>query len=204
MNQSEKRGAPQLDVQELELEQPQDSDKGTQKASLNPEDGTQEALPDPEEETREVPLDSGQETRKGPSDRKDETRKAPSDPDEETREAPSDPNEETRGAPSNPEKETQKAPSDSEKETKDVAGLAAGPTYLEGLVVPARQKFTISGNLPPNKAIAHVELTGVRRRERSSAATLLPTNEKATRNVCRCATAGARQFCRGRWKYLSR
>ena len=45
------RGAPQLDVQVVKLEQPQDPDKGTQ-----------EALPDPGQETREVPLDRKEET----------------------------------------------------------------------------------------------------------------------------------------------
>ena len=55
------------------------------------------------------------------------------------------------------EEETHEVPWDSEEETKDVAGLTAGLTDLEGPVVPTRRKLTISGNLPPNNAIAHVE-----------------------------------------------
>ena len=140
-----KKGAPQLDVLKLELEQPQDPVKGTQEASPSsegeireaspdPKEGTQETLPDPEE-IREAPLDPGQEAREVPSDCKEETREASSDPDEETRETPSDLNEKTWEVPSNPEKETQEAPSDSEK-TKDVAGLAAGSTDLERLSYP--------------------------------------------------------------------
>ena len=77
---------------------------------------------------------------------------------------------ETREGPSNPEKETQEAPSDSEEETKNIAGLAARSTNLEGLVVPARRKLTISGNLPPTHFIAHLKSTGARRRERMNAA----------------------------------
>ena len=71
--------------------------------------------------------------------------------------------------PPNPEGETREAPSDSGVETKDVAGLAEGSTNLEGPVVPARRKLTIGGNLPPNHVKAHVESTGARRRDRSSA-----------------------------------
>ena len=197
-----KRGAPQLDVQELKLEHPQDPDKRTQKESPgpegvtreappDPEEGTQEALPDPEEETREAPLDAGQEKREVPLNRKEETQEAPLYPDEETREAPSNPNEQTGETPSNPEKGTQKALSDSEEETEDVGGLAAGSTDLEEMVVPARRKLTISDNRPPNNVIRHVDLTGARRRERSNAAICRRTR-KATRRVCRCATAGAR------------
>ena len=122
-------------------------------------------LPDPDEETRERPLDSGQESREVSSDRKEETREASSDPDEEKREAPS-----------NPEKETREAPSDSEEETKDATGFTAGLAPLEGLVVPARRKPTISGNLAPNNFIGHVESMSARRRERSSAAKFF-TNE---------------------------
>ena len=58
-------------MREQELEQPQDTDKGTQKALPDPEgeireappdseEGTREALRGPEEETREAPLDLGQ------------------------------------------------------------------------------------------------------------------------------------------------
>ena len=115
-------------------------------------------------------MDPGQATREVPSDHEEETREASSDFDEETREALSDPDEETGEVPSNPEKETQEAPSDSEEETKDVAGLAAGSTDWEGLVVPARRKLNASGNLSQNNVITHVESTGARRRERSSGA----------------------------------
>ena len=86
---------------------------------------------------------------------------------EETQEAPLDP-EETQEAPPDPEEEKREAPSDSEEETKDVTGLAARSKDLEGPVVHARQKLTISGNLQPNIAGAHVESTGAGRRGRRS------------------------------------
>ena len=187
----EKRGAPQHDVRELELKQPQPPDNGTQEASPDPEGetreappdpekGAQEALRDPDKETRGAPSDPRQGTRQVPSDHKEETQEASSDFDEETREAPSDTDEETGEAPSSPEKETQEAPSDSEEETNDVAGLAAGSTDLEGLVVPARRKLNISGNLSQNNVITLVESTGARRRERSSGAKL-STDERGGR-----------------------
>ena len=65
-----KRGAPQLGILELKLEQPRDPDKGAQKTSPA-EEKTQNVLPDSEEETREAPLDPGQETREASSDRKE-------------------------------------------------------------------------------------------------------------------------------------
>ena len=105
----------------------------------------------------------------GSQKRKQKIQEAPPDSEEETLEAPSDLNEETQEMLLDPE-ETQEAPSDSEEEAKDVAGLAAGSTDLEGLGVPARRKLTICGNIPPNNVIAHVESTGARRRGRSSAA----------------------------------
>ena len=104
-------------------------------------------------------MDPGQETREVSSDCKEEKREASSDPDEET-----------RGASSNPEKETHEAPSDSEGATKDVAGLAAGSMGLKGLVVLARRKLTVSGNLPPNNVIAYVESTSALKGGRRSAA----------------------------------
>ena len=67
---------------------------------------------------------------------------------------------------------------DSEEETKDVAGLAGGSTDLEGPVVPARLKLTISGNLPPNNVIACVESTGARRRLQSSVAKYSSNDQK--------------------------
>ena len=180
-------------MQELELEQQpalQERKHKIQEALLDPEDGTQGAPPDPgvrtrkalstrEDETQEVPLDP-EETQGTPSDPKEETLEVPSDPEEETLEAPSDIEEETlkalldpektQKAPPDSEEETRGVPSDSNEETNDVAGLAAGSTDLEGPIVPARRKLTISANLPPNNVIAHVESTGARRRERSSAA----------------------------------
>ena len=102
----------------------------------------------------------------------EETQGTPTNPEEKTLKAPLDPDEETQKAPPNLEEETREAPSDLEMKTNDIAGLAAGSTYSKGLVVPARRKLPISGNLPSNNVIAHVESTGVRRRERSSVAKL--------------------------------
>ena len=65
--------------------------------------------------------------------------------------------------------ETREAPSDSEEETKYVTGLAEGSKDLEGPVVPARRKLTISRTLPPINFKAPVMSTGARKRERSSA-----------------------------------
>ena len=110
----------------------------------------------------------------------EETREAPSDSEEETQEAPPYVGQETREAPSNPEIETREAPPNSEEETKDLAGLAVGSTDSEGPAVPARRKITTSGNLRPNDVNAHVELTGARRRERSSAAKF-SANERGRR-----------------------
>ena len=96
-----RRGAPQLDVQELELEQQPASlerNKKIQEAPPDPEEGTQEARPDPEG-TQKAPLDPDEESRQAPSDREEETRKALSDPQEKKQEAPPDPNEGTQEAP---------------------------------------------------------------------------------------------------------
>ena len=150
-----RRGALQLKVQELELEQ--------QPLSQKPKQEIQETPPDPDKETREGPSDCGDETRKAPSDPEEETQQAPPDPEQETREAQSDHEEETREASSDLNEEIQGAPSDSEGEKKkSVARLAAGLTDLGELIVPARRKLTISDR--------HVESTGARRRGRSSAA----------------------------------
>ena len=100
----------------------------TQEVPLDPEKGTQEAPSDPVEETREAP-----------SDREDEAQRTPSAPEEETLKAPSGPEEGTLEAPSDPEEETREGPSDHEEEAKH----AAGPTELEGPVIPARRKLTI-------------------------------------------------------------
>ena len=78
--------------------------------------------------------------------------------------------EETQEAPPNHERERREAPSNPGVETSDVVGLAAGSTDWKRPVVHARQKLTISGNLPQNNVNAHVESTGARRRERRSAA----------------------------------
>ena len=83
---------------------------------------------------------------------------------------PSDPEEKTVEAPSDPEQETLEAPSDPKEVTKYVAGLAEGPTDVEGLVVPVRRELTINDNLPPNDVKAVVETAGARRRGRSSTA----------------------------------
>ena len=157
-----KRGADKLDVQKLELEQPQDLKEGTQKV-----------FPDPEEETREVPFDPGEETRKVALDSKVETREAPSDPDEETREAPL-----------NPEKGTQEVTLDSEENIKDVAGLVEGSAYLEGLVVPARQKIITNGNLPRNNDIGHVESTDSHGREIGSVVKVSAEERGTRREEC--------------------
>ena len=154
---------------------------------VDPEEETRKVPLDPEEKTWEVPLDPEEETRPqrgdtggavgprrgdigGPSYPAEETREAPSDHENEVQGTPLDPEEETLEAPLDPEEETLEAPSDPEEETKYVAGLAEGPTGLDGLVVPARRKLTVSGNLPPNNAKAHVESEGARRRGRSSTA----------------------------------
>ena len=134
---------------------------------------------DPEEETREVPLNPEGGTQEAPSDPAEETREASSDREDEAQGTPSGPEGETLEAPSDPEEETLEAPSDSE-ETKDGAGLAERPTDLEGSVVSARQKLTISGNLPPNNVKAHVESAGVCRRGRSRTATF-PSDERGRR-----------------------
>ena len=144
-------------------------EKGTKKALPNLEEGAREALLHPEQETRELPLDRKEKTREAPSDLEKETLEAPSDPDEETQEVPLDP-EETQNASPNLEGETREAPSDPGVETNDVAGLAAGSTDLKGPVIPAPQKLTISGNLPPNNVNMPAESPGARRREKSSAA----------------------------------
>ena len=150
-----RRGALQLEVQELELEQQPAS-------SLELRKEVQEASSDPAEETREAP-----------SDRKDEAQRTPSYPEEETLEAPSD-----------PEEKILEAPSDPDEKTKYAAGLAEGPTDLEGPVVPASRKRTIGGNLPPNILKAHVEPAGVRRRGRKSTAEFSADERGRQRGEC--------------------
>ena len=72
-----RRGALQLEVQELELEhqtESQEHKNGIQEAPPNPEKRTQEASPDPMEETEEKPPDPAEAIREAPSDCKKETR----------------------------------------------------------------------------------------------------------------------------------
>lgn len=68
------RGAPQLDVQKLELEQQpasQQRNKEIQEAPRNPKERTQEAPPDPGENPQESPPDPVVETRGAPSAREE-------------------------------------------------------------------------------------------------------------------------------------
>ena len=60
-----RRGAPQLEVQEMKLEQ--------QPASHRRKKEIQEASPDPEEETQEAPPGPAEETQETPPDRAEET-----------------------------------------------------------------------------------------------------------------------------------
>ena len=151
--------APQLEVQELELEQQpasQERKQGLQVAPPNLEEGTQDGPPDPEG-GGVAPSDPEGEKREALSDPEGETREATSDPEEETQEVPPDTEEEKREALSDPEEETQKATLDPKEKTRGVVGPAAGLTCLGGPVVPARLELTISGNLLPNNAMAHVK-----------------------------------------------
>ena len=76
---------------------------------------------------------------------KQEMQEALSNSEEKTQEAPSSSEEQSREVPLDPEEETREAPSDHEEEAK----VAVGPTELEGPVVPALRKVTISGHRPP-------------------------------------------------------
>ena len=71
-------------------------------------------------------------------------------------------------------------PLGSEKEAKD----AAGSTELEGSVVPARRKLTISCNFPLNNVKAHVESAGARRRGRNNTAKLSADELGRRRREC--------------------
>ena len=110
----EKRGAPRVSVQELELKQPQD-----------PEKGTQEAPPDPVEETREAPLDP-EEIQGTPSDPEEEILEAPSDTEGKTLEVPPDPDEETQWAPLDPEQTQEGAAESREEATGGAIGSRGG------------------------------------------------------------------------------
>ena len=91
---------------------------------------------------------------------------------------------ETLKAPSDPEEEILKARSDPDEKTKYAAGLAEGPTDLEGPVVTASRKRTIGGNLPPNNLKAHVEPAGARRRGRRSTAKFSADERGRQREEC--------------------
>ena len=127
-----RKGALQLEVQELELEQQSASSlelrKEVQEAPPDPEQGIREAPPDPAEDTQEAPPDLAEETWKAPSDRKEETREDPPNPDEETREVPLDPEEETWGVPWDPEKETREVPFDLKEGTQEASSDPADET----------------------------------------------------------------------------
>ena len=174
-----RRGALQLEVQELELEleqQPASSlelGKKVYEAPPDPKQGIREVPPDPAEDTQEAPPNPAEEIREAPSDREDEAQGTPSYPEEETLEAPSD-----------PEEETLEAPSDPDDKAKYAEGLAEGPTDLEGPVVPASRKRTIGGNLPPNNLKTHVEPAGARRRERRSIAKFSADERGRQRGEC--------------------
>ena len=136
-------------------------------------------------------MDPGQKTRELSSDRKEKTnpdektREAPPDLEEEVREVPLDPEEGTQEAPPDPaEEETREVSSDPRVETNHVAGFAEESMDLEELVLPTRRKLTTSGNLLPKNVNAHVESTGVRRRERSSAATFSADERGRRRGEC--------------------
>ena len=71
-----RRGALQLEVQELELEleqhpASQECRTKIQEAPLNPEKWTQKVPPDPAEDTQEAPPDPAEATWEAPSDRKE-------------------------------------------------------------------------------------------------------------------------------------
>ena len=129
---------------------------------------------DPEEETLEVPSNPEEETLETPLD-PDKTLEAPSDLDDKTQEAPLDPEEETREVLSDPG-----------METNDEAGLAEGPTDLEGPIVPARQKFKKrrEGGAPAHdRCSGTFEITRAKKSLEdisTRACTTLPINEART------------------------
>ena len=187
-------------------EAPPDPAEETWKAPSDRKEETREDPPNPEGETREVPLDTEEETwevpwypeketREVPLDLKEGKETASSDSVEETREVPSDREDESQGtpsyseqeiqeAPSDPEEEIMEAPSDPDEETKYAAGLAEGPTDLEGPVVPASRKPPIGGKLPPNNLKVHVESAGARRRGRRSTAKFPADERRRQRGEC--------------------
>ena len=94
-------------------------------------------------------------------------------------------------APPDSEEETHEVSWNSEEKTKDVVELTAGLTDLEGPVVPTRRQLTISGNLPPNNVIAHVESTGARRSGRSGNTTKEADEEGDEESASMCDGGGA-------------
>ena len=118
----------------------------------------------------------------------------PGDPEQGTKEAPSDPEQGTKEAPSDPEEETQEASSDTNEETRDEAEPVVGSTDLEGPVVPALWKLTISGNLPPKNVIVHVESTVACRYEMSSAAFFSADDQRCRRGRRRGEYVGVRRW----------
>ena len=139
---------------------------------------------DPEQETREVPFDLKEGTQEASPDPAEETWKASSYREDEAQGTPSYPKDETLEAPSDPEEETLEAPSDPDEKTKYAAGLAEGPTDLEGPVVPTSRKRTSGGNLSPNNLKAHVEPAGARRRGRRSTAKFSADERGRQRGEC--------------------
>ena len=183
-----------LDPEEETWEVPWDPRKETREVPLDPEKETYEVPWDPEKETHEVPLDLKEGTQEASSDPAEETREAPSDREDEAQGTPSYPEEEILEAPSDPEEEILEGPSDPDEKTKYEAGLAEGPTDLEGSAVPASRKRTIGGNLPPNNLKAHVEPAGARRRGRRSTQSSLPTNEEGNEESVSMCNGGGTMF----------
>ena len=200
-----------MDLEEETQEAPSDPAEETREAPSDRNEETREEPPNPKE-TREVPLDPKEETREVPLDPEVKTREVLLGPKQEKQEAPSNPAEETREAPLDREDGAQKtrsdqkrrhwkrrrilrrrleAPSDSEEETKYVAGLAEGPMHLEGPVVLALRKLTISVNLPPNNVKAHACVEG------AAPQSSLPTNEEGNKSsVSMCDRGGTMIFQR--------
>ena len=79
------------------------------------------------------------------------------------------------------------------------------PRRHGGPVVPASRKHTIGGNLPPNNLKAHVEPAGARRRGRRSTAKFSADEQGRQRGECvDVRRRGARCSFRGKWSYRTR
>ena len=197
------RGTPQLDVQELGQEQ---------QLTLHEHDETQEAF-DTDSDNRGMKSAGGGTVvgRRGALQLEVQELELEQQPAsslelrKEVQEAPPDPEQGTLEAPSDPEEETLEAPSDPNEKTKYAAGLAGGPTDLEGPVVPASRKRAIGGNLPPNNLKAHVEPAGARRRGRRSTAKFSADGRGRQRGECvDVRRRGHDVFFRGKWSYRTR